>query len=97
MHKRLNKIEQHPAVQEAKQREYFVRLLRMGSKELRRHFDAMPIEQLEAFVAFAGPDSDIMDEIDLDAVPDVALDAFIDGDLTWEELKERYPAQEVQP
>lgn len=37
---------------------------------------------------------DDSDGLDWDAVPEVALDAFLDGEVTFNELLERYPKQE---
>lgn len=34
-------------------------------------------------------------DLDWDSVPEIALDAFIDGEISFDELRERYPAQEV--
>lgn len=95
MKTRIAKLEQHPAIKEAKQQKFFVALSRMKSREFNQHLDSMTDAQLDAFISHFGAD-DGMSEVDFDAVPDVALDAFIDGELTWDELKERYPA-EVTP
>lgn len=96
MHRRLEKIEQHPAMLEARRREHCKRLLSLPRKELFAKIDQMDAAELDELEAFIGPCPEL-EGIDLNGVPEVALDAFLDGELTLGELRERYPAHEVQP
>lgn len=96
MMKRIDKIEQHPTVQEARRRGHCKRLMSLSRKERFAEIDQMNEAELDELEAFIGPCPEL-DGIDLDNVPEVALDAFLDGELTIRELRERYPAKGVQP
>lgn len=92
---RLSKIEQHPFVQATARRERCKQLLSLPRKELLARIDTMNEQELDEIETFLGPFPAELDGIDFANVPDVALLALADKELTLNELKERYPTREI--
>lgn len=92
---RLTRIEQNPEIQATARREHVKRLLSLPRKELFDKISRMDAQELDAFESALGPLPEL-DGIDFESVPDVALLALADKELTLDELRERYPAKAVR-
>lgn len=62
-----------------------------ADKDAEAFFDTLTDIELTALCNIKCDDSD---GLDWNALPEVALDAFLDGEVTFNELLERYPKQE---
>lgn len=87
--RRLNRLESNP---DNIRRLLFSRLNILDDPQaLQKELEALTDDELLAYIDSLETEGFV--GIDWEAVPAVALDAFMDGDITVEELQARYPAK----
>lgn len=70
------------------------RTTKMDGMNADAFFETLTDIELQVLLNIKPDDSDDSDGICWDMVPEIALDAFLDGEITFNELLERYPKQE---